>query len=164
MLDIRCALTEGETRLLQRVAMDRVVYEAGALLGGSTVRLAQVAKRVVSCDPHDGYPVHQPRPTWLRFKDNLRRYGLDARVVAHRSRFEQVALPLDCSLAWADLTGEYGLTARFLVHAQAARFIAVHDYGRNHCDGATEAVDRWIKASKPRWVERTDSLIVLERR
>ncbi len=60
---IPSAVTDEEAAALEHLAENRLVYEAGALLGRSTIALAKCARLVVSVDPHDGYPGatrHQP--------------------------------------------------------------------------------------------------------
>ena len=74
MTDIPTALTYREDNLLRSICVGHVCYEAGALLGHSTVVIAQAAKALVSVDPHDGYPTWQPRPTWQPFLRNLRQH------------------------------------------------------------------------------------------
>jgi protein-L-isoaspartate O-methyltransferase len=62
-LNIPTAVTPREAAVMVTHASGRLVLEVGALLGYSTVTLATTALHVVSVDPHDGYPAHDPRPT-----------------------------------------------------------------------------------------------------
>lgn len=165
MIDIPTALTPRETDLLRQVARGKIVAEAGSLLGYSTVALAQVAHRVISIDPHNGYPTEAPRPTFAPFLHNLTRHGVRPRVdvVCGDARIE---LPKLCpDGVFLDLTGERSLTEECLAAARAtgARWIGVHDYQRNGCHGATEAVDYLIRSGRYS-VSRADTLVVLHAR
>lgn len=160
---IPTALSGAETQLLRDLGRNRLVYEAGALLGASTVALAQHARLVVSVDPHEGYPRRDPSSTWLAFQDNLAKAGVAHRVQAVQARFEDAPPTFDYGLAFADLTGEHDLTRTFLQATRHIRRVAVHDYARPGCEGATVAINDFIIATRPRWVERVDSLILLTR-
>lgn len=159
---IPTALTPAEATLLRSCAAGRHVFEAGALLGFSTVVLAGAARSVVSADPHDGYPEYAPRPTWAAYRRNLTRFGVADRVRAHRGDFES-ASPAGAGFAWADLTGCEEITRRFLEHVDGVPLVAIHDYGRSGCDGATRAVDRWIRLRRPS-VLRVDTTLLMEMR
>jgi hypothetical protein len=161
---IPTSMTPAETALLQGVARDRVVYEAGSLLGHSTVALSEVAQRVISVDPHDGYPRWAPTPTWEQYQHNIRVYGAYDRIWSYRSCFQNVPVPTDAGLAWADLTGRFDSTWQFLKQCTRVPVIAIHDYERWMCEGATKAVDQYIRGHKRhiRRIYRQDTLIVLE--
>jgi hypothetical protein len=141
---IPTSMTPAETALLQGVARDRVVYEAGSLLGHSTVALSEVAQRVISVDPHDGYPRWAPTPTWEQYQHNIRVYGAYDRIWSSRSCFDS--------------------TWQFLKQCTRVPVIAIHDYERWMCEGATKAVDQYIRGHKRhiRRIYRQDTLIVLE--
>lgn len=161
--DIRVptALTPSELALLGRVAADRIVYEAGSLLGASTIALAQSARLVVAVDPHDGYPRRDPSPTWAQFDHNLRTHGVRGRVQPVRATLADAPPKAAYGLAFADLTGEYDVTMDFLMLSRHIKHVAVHDYGRAGCEGASRAVDQFLKTFKRR-VWRVDTLILLE--
>lgn len=164
MIDIPTALTPSETRLLQILARGVVVAEAGALLGYSTVALAHVAQQVVSIDPHNGYPHHAPRPTYEPFLNNLRRHGVLDRVRAVRGDARRELPRLEAAGVFLDLTGEAELTRACITAAEktGARWIAVHDYARGGCAGATKVIDHLIRSG--RWhASRVDTLVVLAR-
>jgi len=148
--------------MLQCLAKDKRVYEAGALLGHSTIALASTARCVVSIDPHDGYPAQKPRPTWELYLENLRVSAVCDRIVPVRATL-QVVPPSNYEFAWADLTGQAAITETFLNHAVNCNLIAVHDYCRSGCQGATRAIDEFIQRTNPRHVSVTDTLIVIER-
>lgn len=162
MIEIPSAVTKEEQEFLTDLARGQFVYEAGALLGASTVALARTASFVVSVDPHDGYPRRDPSPTWARFAHNLRRAGVDSRVQSIRAKFQDAQPDAAYGLAFADLTGEYDLTAEFLRRTSHLPMVAVHDYQRTGCDGATRAVDEAIRKYKPRGVTRVGMLILLD--
>lgn len=163
MIDIPTALTPAETAKLQEVARGKVVYEAGALLGYSTVALAQVAKRVISVDPHTGYPQPNATSTWEQYLYNLERYGVLDRVRPFRADF-QVHIPDGTDfIAWGDLTGDGKLMEEFLRTRGFGSAIVLHDYGRGGCSESTKAIDRYIKAEQPVDVEVVDTLIVIRR-
>jgi len=162
MFGIPTALTVAETLFLRNVARGRLVYEAGALLGHSTVALAQTAKRVVSVDPHTGYPRRRPTPTWRWFLANLISNGVMEKVHAIRSTFQQ-ALPIGpFGFAWADLTGDDFITKAFLEVTHHIPLVAVHDYQRGGCSGATREIDDYIRVYRPK-VMRVDTTILLEK-
>ncbi len=158
---IPTALTKAELEMLWHLAADKLVYEAGSLLGASTIALAQTAKIVVAVDPHDGYPRKDPSPTWELFDRNLRMHGVRGKVQPIRATLADAPPKAAYGLAFADLTGEYDITMDFLMAARHVKWVAVHDYGRAGCEGATRAVDQWLKTFKRR-VTRVDTLIILE--
>jgi predicted O-methyltransferase YrrM len=150
LLDIPTALTEPEGVALQQLAQGKTVLEFGALLGFSTVLLAQVASHVISFDPHTGYPTDNPRDTWAEFNQNLLRHGVAAKVSAYRHDHKYLSTamqdegndPID--LAFIDCDGEY-LTTIQVIEAAAQwlspdGLIAVHDYDLPEWPGAGEAV------------------------
>jgi len=157
---IPTALTDAEAAFLTRLGSRRTVYEAGALLGASTLALAKDAKFVVSVDPHDGYPRHAPRPTWAPFLANIA--SVLHKVQPIRACFQDAPPRAAFDLAFADLTGEEELTWLFLKHTEHVRLVAVHDYQRTGCDGATRAIDNYIRSRRPH-VMRVDSLVLLDK-
>jgi len=160
---IRTALTIAETNKLKELAQNNLVYEAGALLGHSTIALASTARHVISVDPHEGYPAQRPRPTWEQYLKNLHFSGFRDKVLPIKGVFTNTPIPTCYAVAWADLTGKFDLTAAFLNNAAHCRIIAVHDYMRSNCEGATRAVDEFIQRTNPRHVSVTETLIVIER-
>jgi hypothetical protein len=151
LLDIPTALSEPEAVALQQLAAGKRVLEVGALLGFSTVLMAQVAEEVVSVDPHDGYPAENPRPTWHEFNGNLLRFDVADRVVAYRDFYngKTAALITDDhdapEFAFIDADGTYETTIMLIelvaehMHADAP-IIAVHDYNLPEWPGAGAAV------------------------
>lgn len=145
--DIPTALTDKEADELVRRAFGRSVLEIGALLGYSTVVLASAADRVISVDPHIGYPADDPRPTLNRFLRNLDRYGVRDTVTVMLGRDDEV-LPLlaenQFDLAFVDCTGEYDTTLNAMKRAtqllKKGGALAVHDCGHPDWPGANKAV------------------------
>lgn len=162
-MKIRTALTIAETNKLKELARNKLVYEAGALLGHSTIALASTARHVVSVDPHEGYPSQNPRPTWEKYLENLQLSGYRDKVLPIKAGFADVIIPSCYSFAWADLTGKHNITATFLNHAAHCEIIAIHDYTRSGCEGTTQAVNEFVHRTNPRHVSVTDTLIVIER-
>jgi len=155
------AFTAAELELLRQVAAGARVVEAGALLGFSTVTIAEVAREVVSIDPHQGYPAAAPRSTWEQFSANLREYGVVDRVTAIRGSAEDWLPAMRADLAFFDLTGEYDVTAACLNRAPHVPRVAMHDYQRADCAGATRAVEEFI-SRRGRAVTRAGTLIVID--
>lgn len=147
IIDIPTAVTDVEADRLRFLAEDREVLEIGSLLGYSTVLMARVARVVHSVDPHEGYPINDPRPTLQPFIENLERYKVRPKVVAHLGR-DAAILPLlqpaIFDFAFIDITGMYADTWNCLVRAwrvvRPGGQIAVHDCGRNDWPGAGKAV------------------------
>lgn len=160
---IPTALTPRELTLLMRLSERRTVYEAGALLGASTVALASRSLSVRSVDPHVGYPDRAPRPTWRPFLRNLSLMGVLDRVSPIRSRFQD-SPPDGEQLAFADLTGCGKLMHQFLECASESPIIAVHDYQLGGCGSSTDAVDAFLRRNSHYRVVREDTLVVMERK
>lgn len=134
--EIPSSLTPEEGRALAELAENRVVLELGAFLGRSTIILAQTALKLHSVDHHRGDAHAGEVRTLDQYLGNLRRYGLDAEVVTHIGRFEDV-LPALCpqyfDLVFLDGFHTQQAVERDLVWARAAvkpdGVIACHDYG-----------------------------------
>ncbi len=158
-MDIPTTVTQAEIAFLQKLAYGRGVFEAGALLGYSTVTLAKVARHLWSADPHDGYPRANPSPTWDIYNHNIARYGVASKITSIRDYVENVSIP-NVDFAWADLTGQYKTTLSFLFKTHLIPVVAVHDYARNTCDGATRAIDEYVRLTGCT-VERVDTTVAL---
>ena len=159
---IPTAITPAEAKYLSDLSRDKIVYEAGALFGASTIAMAQTAKFIVSVDPHDGYPSRAPSSTWEVFLENIRAAGVADRVQPVQAIFEQ-ALPFaNYGFAFADLTGQQDITTRFLAATGHIALVAVHDYERTGCHGVKQAVTEFIRYN-PRQLSRVGSLIVLSK-
>lgn len=137
-LKIPTALSEVETLELMSLSDGKRVLEAGALLGYSTIALAQRAAAITSVDKHEGYTDF----TYGKFTRNLDIFGVKEKVNIVREdavwAFKHF-LKTDFDVAFIDLTGEYHLT-RAAISACRAGIIAVHDFGRPFCDGVERAV------------------------
>jgi len=149
---IPTALSPGDFRVLERLAKGGVVLEVGALLGASTIKLAQVARRVISIDPHEGYPKDNPRPTAQQFLDNLTSYDVRDKVTVIMEPLEKVVGIFSdrCfDFIFIDITGEYRDTIRALESLNKTLgywgVIAVHDMGNPDWPGAQQAVQDFAK-------------------
>jgi len=150
-IDIPSALEYREADVLRLYALNGQVLEVGALLGHSTVTLAQVADRVVSVDPHVGYPEADPRPTLGPFLANLERYGVRDKVVPCVGRDDEVLpflRPKSFDLAFVDTTGKYSDTLRAALGClpllRDRGVLAIHDCGHPDWPGAIKAADRLV--------------------
>lgn len=150
LTDIPTALSAPEAAALTQLADGKTVLEFGSLLGFSTITMARVAERVISFDPHSGYPAANPRDTWGPFNENLLRYGVADKVSAYRTDHRDLKLAMEDEgndpilLAFIDCDGEY-LTTIQVIEAAANwlhpdGLIAVHDYDLPEWPGAGEAV------------------------
>lgn len=159
--DIPTALSNVEADALRSLSTGKNVLEVGALLGFSTVVMAQVANTVVSVDPHDGYPADNPRPTWEPFLQNLARYDVLETVTPYRTLLSDPGTrgSLDdhepFEFTFIDADGTYQTT--FAILDQAIRYadidglIGVHDYDLPEWPGAGEAVRDWCTQTGSRF-------------
>jgi len=152
---IPTAISDREARFLREVARDRSVIEFGALLGFSTVVLADVAGTLTTVDRHNGYT----GPTLNQLISNLHRYGVSDRVkvVEGDALLYCDAKHCNADVAFIDLTGQYELT-KGVLDGLETRVALVHDYGRPGC-----SVDLAISASGYRIVGQVDTLVLCER-
>jgi hypothetical protein len=153
MIDIPTALTLAETEKLQEICRDKYVMEIGALLGYSTVAIGQVAKGITSIDPHEGYPEHDPKPTFETWLANVKRYGVLNKITPVRNTWQNAfslydrkwKCPLPYDVVFMDLTGRYEDTKECLMHFHPEwgwrlKTICVHDCGHPDWPGVMEAV------------------------
>lgn len=149
LTDIPTALSPIEAHALTMLAEDKAVLELGSLLGFSTITMARVAERVLSIDPHEGYPAENPRPTWGKFNENLLAYEVADIVTAIKGDDSelwsaQVGDEAPFGFAFIDITGEYPDTFRALERVMPLMLVdalvAVHDYDLPEWPGAGEAV------------------------
>jgi predicted O-methyltransferase YrrM len=154
-IDIPSAITPAEAARLYELSAGKLVLEVGSLLGHSTVVLAQGALRVVSVDPHEGYPTHNPRPTLRPFLANLERFDVRDKVAVMIGTDEEILPHLQSgqfSLAFIDCTGEYDVTLTAmrrcipLLHHTAA--LAVHDCGHPDWPGALAAAETFAREQR----------------
>lgn len=151
---IPTALSAREATALSRYAKGKIVTEAGALLGFSTIQLAKTAKHVTSIDRHTGYN-YWKNDTLKQFCRNLGVSGVEGKVAAIEGDFSiMVGYPAD--FAFIDLDGMEGTTLKAIELANAP-VIGVHDFDRTSCRGVAYAV----KASGLEIIERVDSLVIL---
>ena len=153
--DCPSSLSVREAECLQRWAEGKLVVEAGALLGFSTIKLAQVASRVISIDRHLNYTL----PTLKQFKGNLVRAGVR----------DKVTIVVECCLSalprypaefgFIDLTGQQRLTQLALEACQAP-IVGVHDLHRPYCEGVETA----IRKAGFEVLEAVDTLAICRRK
>ena len=152
VIDIPTALTESETTALQAIVKDKYVLEIGALLGYSTVVMAQTAKCVTSIDPHEGYPEDNPRPTWAPYLANLRKHQVQGKVLPIRDTWQHAVkegLPAPYDVVFMDLTGKYEDTHELLMYLHPEwgwrlKTICVHDCGHPDWPGVDRAVQEFV--------------------
>lgn len=143
---IPTAMTETEAHALQMISMGENVLEIGSLLGYSTIVLARVARRVWAIDPHEGYPVSDPRPTLDGFMQNLELHGVRDKVVPIIGRAQDVlpSLRSHFGVIFIDIT-RHAKELIFLANNLDPRYIAIHDYKHPEWTGSTEAVDAFFQ-------------------
>lgn len=130
--DIPTALSRPEVRALQAFTEGLRVVECGALLGFSTLKIADVAARVVSVDRHTGYG-----PSTLRqFRSNI---GGRANVVPVQADCLELLPFLSADRYFIDLDGTYATTAAVLAAVKHGT-MAIHDVNRQRCDGVLKAI------------------------
>src|SRR5689334_23021520 len=122
IIDIPTALTELEAKELIAQSDGKRVVEAGALLGFSTIHLAQRATHVISIDRHEGY---NDAPTLNLFTRNLHRYRVNNRVQTVQGNVLDHIADYEADFAFIDLTGKYQLTKDVLNRVRA-RVVGVH--------------------------------------
>ncbi len=162
--DIPTALTRAEAKALYGFAVDKNVLELGSLLGYSTIIMAQSAKKVYAVDPHEGYPVDDPRPTLDAFLDNLARRGVRDRVVPILCKGQEIAsmfAPGHFGLIFIDITRS-AAELIYMAHDLDPEVIAIHDYGIPVWEGATIAVRNYAKRTG-RDFRLVDTLAIFER-
>jgi predicted O-methyltransferase YrrM len=160
--DITTALTVGEATTLRELADGKAVLELGAHYGFSTIVLARVTKELHSVDWHKGDPHAGLGDSLLTYRENLRRYGVEDKVVTHVGRFGDV-LPAfrEHYFDGCFVDGEHdfdsvvadGRLAWALV--RPGGWVAFHDYGRFGVKRAVDAIARPDRV--------VDSLAVLTR-
>lgn len=157
--DITSGMTQEEALALAELARGKIVIELGAWHGYSTVVLASVADYVISVDWHMGDAHAGLQDTWEIFNANLRRYGVNERVMVVRDRFE-TALPLMAAEAEVAFAGGCFIDAQHdaksvardlalvLPMIKPGGFVCFHDYGRSAETGndgfaVTEVADKF---------------------
>ena len=134
--NIPTALSPNEVEALRRICRDQRVVECGALLGFSTIVIADVAKYVISIDRHEGYGP----PTYRPFMSNISRYR--DRIFPIIGDVREALLGKIADRYFIDLDGKYRTTLSALcaIPAGPEKIVAVHDFGRAHCDGVEKAI------------------------
>lgn len=158
-------LTRPEAEVLHRCARDAPegdIVEVGSYCGRSTIVMAYTGRTIHAIDPHnraineDRIPVG---PSWERFNSNIRKHGVEDRVVVYRCLREQVLWSGPIGLLFIDADHDYveckGDYEHFRPHLVPGALVAFHDY--TNFDGVRRFVD---ELDLPR-IERADSLVVL---
>lgn len=150
--EIPSAISPREARFMQSICKEKRVVEFGALLGFSTIILAEVAGSLTSVDRHIEYS----GPTLNQLISNLHRYGVNdsVRVIeGDAATWSNLA----GDIAFIDLTGQYEITKRVL-SGLSCKLALVHDFDRPNCD-----VGRGIRDAGWKVIGHVDSLVLCER-
>lgn len=135
-LSIPSAVSTSEARLMKEMCSGLIVVECGALLGASTVTLAQVAKTVISIDKHEGYGPS----TWEKYQTNLQRFKVNNNVVPIKADVFNVLPHLKGDRWFVDLDGTFETTSKVLRMLPFNTPILIHDFGRVNCRGVEKAI------------------------
>lgn len=160
--EIPSGVTERECAALADAARGRVVLEVGSWYGRSTIALASTAKIVHAVDWHRGDDHAGREYTLPRFIDNLSKYGVADKVVAHVGRFEDVEPALRGGVfdfAFLDSFHERATVARhmLLIDGLMRQYgdgveVAAHDYKQAAFGPELEAgCASWLDASNWYW-------------
>lgn len=162
-LKISTSLTDPETKRLKELAADKRVLEVGSAYGYSTIHMAEVAKFVVSVDPHVDLA-----DTRLGMLENLRRTAMTQKV-SMVVQYSQHALPMlhysGCQFDFLFVDGDHRkemVATDFCWGEMCVRLggmIAFHDYGEDSSPGVKQALD----ALRPQGYELIDTLWVIQR-
>jgi hypothetical protein len=159
-------MTAAEQKALIELGEGKRVLEFGSYCGLSTICLAEKASMVYAVDTFDGRGTKTPRDTMEEFTENIKRAGVNHKVMVIRGEIEKVhhKLPQDFDLAFIDASHDFTSVLR---DARIARekltpmgLLAFHDYGTRRDPQVTLAVDEMIAAGAE-IVGRIDTLIVL---
>ena len=127
--NIPTAITRRESDLLAELTAGKRVLEIGSYLGYSTVWMALNRARVVAVDDHEWMG------SWSEYQDNLRRYGVERRVLTVRAL--STALPAVPTLSLFDaafIDGDHAYESAAFDLRLARRvvksggWIVAHDY------------------------------------
>lgn len=129
---IPTALSPREVRALQEFTRGMKVVEAGALLGFSTLTLAEVAHSVISIDKHEGYGPS----TWRAYRSNIEGAG---NVIPIKGDAIALIKHLHADRYFLDLDGTFHTTRAVLDAIPASVPVAVHDFRRVNCEGVERA-------------------------
>lgn len=152
---IPTALSKREEKALQRICRGMKVLECGALLGYSTLTIAEVASQVVSIDKHEGYgpsTLHQFLCNIDGWRDKIIPVIADARRLVPFFEVDRYFIDLD---------GTYETTKEVLSSIPYRGLpVAVHDFGRSGCQGVERAlIDAGFEID-----EVVDTLVIARRR
>lgn len=161
-LQIKTSLSQREEKALREIVRRKKVLEVGALMGYSTVTMAQVASHVTSIDPHKGYPYYNPRPTLPTLIYNLNRYEVAQKVTPIVDKAQNILIDFKQSfdVAFIDCTGEYEDT-KFCLENAKSKIITCHDFLRPNCKGVEKAVLEFVKKHS-KSLRVIDTLAIIE--
>jgi predicted O-methyltransferase YrrM len=136
ILDIQSAVSAAQGDALASLAADKDVLEIGSEFGFATIRMAEVARRVVSIDWHRGDGYSGYKDSLGLFMDNIKRYGVLGVVLPIVARVEDIGSFLaDGRFDLVFVDGDHGVLA--VLHdcelarrvAKTGGVVAVHDCG-----------------------------------
>jgi predicted O-methyltransferase YrrM len=165
------------SRALCELPDDCAVVEIGSYLGRSTVLLASAVRdlrpcgQVIAIDPHAGTisasatSIWQGTPTYETFCANVAAAGLQDAVCAIRQCSTNVSWDQPIGLLLVDGLHDY-LSVRadfghFDQDITPGGFVAFHDYD---WPGVTQFVDELRGHNDYMWIDRAQSLVVLQKR
>lgn len=164
--DVQGWLTPQEGALLRMAAAGKRVLEVGSYCGRSTICLAQTATDVDCVDTFKGDGTPAVRDTYADFAENVRRYGVLKKIVAHRGKSRDILaqLPQKYNLAFIDGSHDYASvmadTQGCLSLLAPGGLLAFHDYKSPRDPEVTQAVNRLIAfGARLRDVEGTVAII-----
>lgn len=160
-------LSAAEGQALAALAAGQTVLEIGSYCGRSTICLAQTARVVYALDWHQGDPGSGYRRTLTEFLDNIRRAGVENRIVPLVGRVEQLAGVLGtdwADLAFVDGAHDYASAVRdarlALSCLKPGGTLALHDYG---CDEGVNQAVRELLAGGLELIAHVGTVAVLRR-
>lgn len=112
------------------------MVECGALLGYSTLQMADEATRVISIDKHEGYGPSTLRPYMSNIQGRL------DKVVPVVGDFRDVLRGVEGERYFIDLDGTEETTREVLGMICVSTPVALHDFGRQSCRGVERAIQQ----------------------
>lgn len=151
--DVDGWLSPAEGHRLAELAQGKSVLELGSWCGRSTICLAQTAGIVHAVDHHHGDSYTGARDTLAEFLANLRRFGVEDKVVLHKGPAEKVLPEMaDARYDLVFIDADHGRQP-VLEHIALARRLlarggvwAFHDYANASIPEVGEAVRESLRA------------------
>jgi predicted O-methyltransferase YrrM len=165
--DVVGFLSPGEGQQLAELARGLIVLEIGSWQGRSTICMAQTARKVLAVDPHRNFAHAGNEPSLEAFVANLRRYGVEDKVLPLVGKSEEILPLLKPYLVdmvfvdgWHDLESiELDIVLATPILQPAGTWV-FHDYGHAQFPAVQQCVDK-MAARLQRSIVRTESLAVL---